>query len=39
MQQRKLRHLIEDRQVVGILTHTDILRAFRRLHSKLLAVA
>src|SRR5690242_6662704 len=30
---------IEDRQVVGILTRTDILRAFRRLHAELLAAA
>jgi acetoin utilization protein AcuB len=31
--------VVEDRQVVGILTRTDILRAFRRLHAELLAVA
>ena len=31
--------VIEDRQVVGILTRTDVLRAFRRLHAELLAVA
>ena len=31
--------IVEDHQVVGILTRTDILRAFRRLHAELLAVA
>ena len=31
--------VVEDHQVVGILTRTDILRAFRRLHAELLAVA
>ena len=31
--------VVEDRQVVGILTRTDVLRAFRRLHAELLAVA
>ena len=31
--------VVEDRQVVGILTRTDILRAFRRLHAELIAVA
>src|SRR4029450_13317220 len=31
--------VVEDRQVVGILTRTDILRAFRRLYAELLAVA
>jgi len=31
--------VVADRQVVGILTRTDILRAFRRLHAELLAVA
>ena len=31
--------VVEDRQVIGILTRTDILRAFRRLHAELLAVA
>ena len=31
--------VVEDDQVVGILTRTDILRAFRRLHAELLAVA
>ena len=42
---RMLRHkvgalpVVEGREVVGILTRTDVLRAFRRLHSELLAVA
>lgn len=31
--------VVEDHQVVGIVTRTDILRAFRRLHVELLAVA
>jgi acetoin utilization protein AcuB len=31
--------VVADRQVVGILTRTDILRAFRRLHAELSAVA
>ena len=31
--------VIEDRRVVGILTRTDILRAFRRLHAELSVVA
>lgn len=31
--------VIADRQVVGILTRTDVLRAFRRLDTELLAVA
>jgi acetoin utilization protein AcuB len=31
--------VVEDRQVIGILTRTDILRAFRRLHAELSAVA
>jgi acetoin utilization protein AcuB len=31
--------VVEDRQVIGILTRTDVLRAFRRLHAELLAVA
>ena len=31
--------VVEDHQVVGILTRTDVLRAFRRLHAELLAVA
>jgi acetoin utilization protein AcuB len=31
--------VVEDRQVVGILTRTDVLRAFRRLHAELSAVA
>jgi acetoin utilization protein AcuB len=31
--------VVADRQVVGILTRTDVLRAFRRLHAELLAVA
>ena len=31
--------VVADHQVVGILTRTDVLRAFRRLHSELLAVA
>ena len=31
--------VVEDRQVVGILTRTDILRAFRRLHAELSVVA
>ena len=31
--------VVEDRQVVGILTRTDILRAFRRLHAELSALA
>jgi acetoin utilization protein AcuB len=31
--------VIADRQVVGILTRTDVLRAFRRLHAQLSAVA
>ena len=31
--------VVENRQVIGILTRTDILRAFRRLHAELLAVA
>jgi acetoin utilization protein AcuB len=31
--------VVEDRQVVGILTRTDVLRAFRRLHAEPLAEA
>jgi acetoin utilization protein AcuB len=31
--------VVEDHQVIGILTRTDVLRAFRRLHAELLAVA
>jgi len=31
--------VVADRQVVGILTRTDVLRAFRKLHAELLAVA
>ena len=31
--------VVEDCQVVGILTRTDVLRAFRRLHAELSAVA
>ena len=31
--------VVADRQVVGILTRTDVLRAFRRLHAELSAVA
>ena len=31
--------VVEDRQVVGILTRTDVLRAFRKLHAELSAVA
>jgi len=31
--------VVEDGQVIGILTRTDVLRAFRRLHAELLAVA
>jgi acetoin utilization protein AcuB len=31
--------VVEDRQVIGILTRTDILRAFRSLHAELSAVA
>jgi acetoin utilization protein AcuB len=31
--------VVEDGQVVGILTRTDVLRAFRRLHAELSAVA
>ena len=31
--------VVEDSQVIGILTRTDVLRAFRRLHAELLAVA
>jgi acetoin utilization protein AcuB len=31
--------VVEDGQVVGILTRTDVLRTFRRLHSELSAVA
>jgi acetoin utilization protein AcuB len=31
--------VVEDCQIVGILTRTDVLRAFRRLHAELLAVA
>jgi len=31
--------VVADRQVIGILTRTDILRAFRRLHAELSAVA
>ena len=31
--------VVEDCQVVGILNRTDVLRAFRRLHAELLAVA
>ena len=31
--------VVEDRQVIGILTRTDVLRAFRRLHAELSAMA
>ena len=31
--------VVEDQQVVGTLTRTDVLRAFRRVHAALLAVA
>jgi acetoin utilization protein AcuB len=31
--------VVEDGQVVGILTRTDVLRTFRRLHAELSAVA
>jgi acetoin utilization protein AcuB len=31
--------VVVDRQVIGILTRTDVLRAFRRLHAELSAVA
>ena len=31
--------VVEDHQVIGILTRTDVLRTFRRLHAELSAVA